>query len=112
MKILDTLIPLVCIIAILALVAQLFIPPKDRHFWYPVELKEASCPAFKGEVYLMTNSVGWRNWPYYLDKADKAEVTLGSNCVLKTIRTLPKYEGHIDVQLNDEQKQYLIEGFR
>jgi len=86
--------------------------PADRPFWYPVKLKEASCGSYSGEVYLMTNSIGWRSWPYYIDKDSKSEIEIGSGCVLITIRDLPEHKRNIQDHLTNEQKEYLVEGFQ
>jgi hypothetical protein len=83
----------------------------ERYFWYPVALKEVTCSSYKGELYLMKNSVGWRSWPYYLDPVDKREVELGTGCVKKTLRELPSYSDNVEYQLNEEQRKYLVDGF-
>ncbi len=83
----------------------------DRHFWYPIALHNASCSTFNGDVYLMSNSIGWRNWPYFLEVSTKRPITLGSDCTYRKIRSLPKLKGEIQKKLNKEQRQYIIEGF-
>lgn len=85
--------------------------PADRHFWYPVTLKYATCGTFKGEIYVMENSIGWRSWPYYLEKNTKKEIELGTDCIFRTIRHLHKPGPPIQKHLTSEQREYLIEGF-
>jgi hypothetical protein len=86
--------------------------PADRHFWYPVKLMHVKCTNYEGDVYLMTNSIGWRSWPYTLDKASKREINLMSDiCVYKTIRELPVHKRRVQDMLTAEQKQYIVEGF-
>ena len=84
----------------------------DRHFWYPIKLKSVECASgFKGEVYVMTNSIGWRSWPYFLNPATMREVELGTDCTMETIRELPKHESYPQRKLTAEQRKYVIEGF-
>lgn len=84
--------------------------PADRHFWYPVNLSHATCTNFTGEVYFMTNSIGWRSWAYIIEKDTKKEITLGSDCVFRTIRKLLVHKMDIQDHLTSEQVEYLIEG--
>jgi len=89
---------------------------EERHyFWYPVRLQQAKCGSYEGEVYLMTNSLGWRSEPYYLDKELKREIQLGSDCVLISIREFPEYEYQYNTDMENkltaEQKEFLVEGF-
>lgn len=87
--------------------------PADRHFWYPVKLMHVKCTNYEGEVYLMTNSIGWRSWPYHLEKSSKKEINLMSDvCVYKTIRELPVHEMRVQDMLTAEQREYIVEGFR
>ena len=87
----------------------------DDHFWYPVSLKTAICLSFKGDVYVMTNSVGWRSWVYTLDPKENIELELPATCVFKVIRAMPEYKANrkqnIREQLNDEQRAHIVEGF-
>ena len=99
------------LLAVILTVGLVACAPADRHFWYPVSLKYATCSTFKGEIYIMTNSRGWRSWPYILDRATKAEITLGSDCTLRSIRKLPVHKRKIQDHLTPEQKEYLVEGF-
>jgi len=85
--------------------------PADRHFWYPVNLSHATCNNFDVEIYFMTNSIGWRSWTYILEKDTKQEITLGQDCVFRTIRNLPEHKRNVQDHLTSEQIKYLIEGF-
>ncbi|MCP3703191.1 MAG: hypothetical protein GY954_09725 [Alteromonas sp.] len=98
-------------VALMCLLALTACGKKEPHFWYPIKLKYANCTTFKGDVYLMTNSVGWRSWPYHLDLADKTEIELPADCTIKTIRELPKHKKPVIPKLTDEQKEYRIDGF-
>ena len=88
---------------------------EDHHFWYPIALKSASCGTFEGDVYVMTNSVGWRSWVYTLDPTDNTEIELPSTCTFKLKRSMPTYkasrEQNVRQQLNKEQRAHVVEGF-
>ena len=88
--------------------------PNEPNFWYPKSLKQVSCAnGLIGEVYLMTNSRGWRSWPYYLDPSDNKEIELGTDCTMKTIKKFTTYkysERPIRPKLNKEQRSHIIEG--
>jgi hypothetical protein len=83
------------------------------YFWYPIELEQVTCPAYKGTVYKMMNSKGWRSWTYYLDASYMYEVDLPATCVFVTIKKYPIYEcaDRSRSKLTDEQKVLIIEGF-
>ena len=83
----------------------------NKKFWYPVALKEVTCSSWKGEVYLMTNTIIWRSWPYYIDIKDNREIELGTDCVMKVIRKLPEHNRNeiIETLLTDEQRQFIRE---
>ena len=85
---------------------------EQKRFWYPIALKEVTCSTFKGEVYLMTHTRLWRSWPYYLDRSDKREIELGSDCTMKVIRRLPIHNRNKDIEtlLTDEQRQFMVGG--
>lgn len=99
------------IITALVLISLYGCGPQDRHFWYPVELMNAQCGAFEGDVYRMTNSVGWRSYPYFLEVSTKREITLNQACVFRSIRKLPVFKRDIEKSLTDEQRSHLINGF-
>lgn len=89
---------------------------QDRHFWYPVKKLEANCSTYKGEVYLMINSVGWRTWPYYLHIASRTELMLGADCTFRVVANYGKHKARgnrsIESQLTDLQRNNIIGGFR
>jgi len=104
---------MITVIFILIALLGIGCAPADRHFWYPIELSQATCINFTGEVYWMTNSIGWSSAPYILEKSVKKRITLGMDCVFRTIRKLPKHEWpRVQDKLTDEQRAYLVEGFR
>ncbi len=84
-------------------------------FWYPIENLQAICSgrisAFRVDVLKMTNSTGWRSWPYYIDIETKKEVSFEyASCVFVSIKKFDEgFKNRND--LSDFQKEYLIEGF-
>jgi hypothetical protein len=104
------------IILVLVLLCTSCLKKDDRHFWYPILLVHVDCgSSFSRDVYVMTNSVGWRSNPFVIDASDKKEISIGDNCVSKHIRNLPVHKStktlSIEDQLTVEQKEYMIVGF-
>ena len=86
--------------------------PKKDSFWYPKEKLQVTCSGvIKLDVLKMTNTTGWRSWPYYLDIETKKEVSFEyANCVYVSIEKFDEgFQNRND--LSDFQKEYLIEGF-
>lgn len=107
------IVRLVPVFAVLAVCIVIFevLNSRERHFWYPIELFDVKCELYEGEVYRMTNSRGWRSYPYYLSRETKSEIILSESCIFISKRKLIEYERNIEERLNEEQKEYLIEGF-
>jgi len=94
----------------------LFNEAEDARFWYPISKISADCPSMSGEFYLLTNTIGWRSWPYVLDPSDGKEIQLSQNCTTKTLTRFPELaggqlSGYDRTRLTTEQQNFVIDGF-